>query len=439
LEAQYDSNVGSDEFKTVGADMSIGGALLTSVSGLQALSQRVGAAADNIANLDTVGYKATRVAFVTNVAPAAGAAFPSTGVLAVAQPLIDQQGAIEPSANPTALAIAGSGFFIVSPSATPQPGTPVLYTRAGDFQPDANGNLANSAGYYLQGWPTDANGNVLSGGVGTTTGLQTINVRSLPAPAAATSNVTIAANLPANDPTGAAHNVTVQVYDSLGAAQNLTLSFTKTATPGTWTANALSLTDPATGLPSGTAGFGPATVTFNPDGTLASVSANTVALGSFADGAANGTLTLNLGTLGTTTGLSQLAGGFSMGAVTQDGHAAAQLTGTSIDANGLVRATFSNGTAVPFARVPLATFSAPDQLQAVAGNAYVATAQSGAPLVQAAGSAGAGMVEAGALEQSTTDGTAELVTLITAKRAYSAGARVIKTADSMLNTLDRIG
>lgn len=420
--------------------MSIYGALFSAVSGLFAQSQALGTISDNISNVNTTGYKDTSEQFSTLVTEAASAtSYTPGGVLAHPRQLIDRQGLLQSAASPTDVAVSGQGFFVVNTNASSQSGTPFYFTRAGDFQPDAQGNLVNTAGYFLQGFATDANGNVITSNRTTTTDLETINVNGLSGTAAATQNITIAANLPATDAAGTKHDVTAQIYDSIGVAHNLTLEFTKTATLNQWTLDDTSLTLASSGVASGTVTYGPATVTFNSDGTLNTVSATSLAITGFTTGAANDTITLDLGTSGKSDGLSQFSNTFNLASISQDGRAFGNLTGVSIDKTGLVVATFSNGQTRPFAKIPVATFPGTDYLQGISGNAYQATAQSGNFLLQDAGTANAGTVQSGALEQSTVDLAAEFSNMIITQRAYSASARVITTADQMLQVLDQIG
>jgi len=419
--------------------MSIFGALYSSVSGLDAQSQALGVISDNISNSSTVGYKTTDEQFSTLVTEAATPTnYTPGGVMANPRQLIDQQGLLQASSSPTSLAITGQGFFVVNTNANSQGGSPFLFTRAGNFTPDAQGNLVNTAGYYLQGFPTNAAGDILTNDLSSTAGLQTINVDGLNGGAAATQNITIAANLPATDATGTTHDVTAQIYDSLGVAQNLTLEITKTATPNQWTLAATSLTNAATGAASGTVTFGPATVTFNPDGTFSSSTATSLTISNLTSGAANDTINLNLGTAGSSTGLSQFSNNFTLSNVTQDGYTNGSLTGVSINSSGLVTATFSNGQTRPFAQIPIATFPGPDSLKSVTGNAWQATAGSGPFLLQDAGSGAAGTISSGELESSTTDLATEFSNMIITQQAYSASARVLTTSDQMLQTLNQV-
>ncbi len=180
--------------------MSLYGALFSGVSGLQAQSNKISALSDNIANVNTVGYKASQGLFESLVTSGGGSGFSQGGVIGTARKLVDQQGLLQSTSSPTDVAISGSGFFIVNQTsdATGQ----LLYTRAGNFTQDATGNFKNAAGFFLQAWPLDRNGLLpgAPGNLNTTSSanlssLQTVNVQNLTGTATATSNVSIGANL----------------------------------------------------------------------------------------------------------------------------------------------------------------------------------------------------------------------------------------------------
>lgn len=424
--------------------MSLFGAMFSSVSGLLAQSQTLGEISDNISNSQTIGYKSAGQNFSTLVTdPMTNTSYSSGGVVAHPYQLISSQGLIQSSQSPTSLAVSGQGFFVVSESATPSTTTPDLFTRAGAFTPDANGNLVNAAGFYLQAFPTDAFGNVSSPNFTSTSGLQTVNTNGLSGTAAPSQNLTIAANLPATDATGTTHDVTTQVYDSLGVTHNLVLRFTKTATANQWNLAIQSMTVAATGASSATtvalSPSNPATVTFNTDGTFASSTGTSIAISGFSTGAANDTINLDLGTAGQTDGLSQFSSSFQLASVKQDGRTFGTLTSISIDKSGLATASFSNGETRPFAKIPLATFTNPDGLLAESGNVFQVTQNSGPLLLQFASSGSAGQIDSGALEASTVDLANEFGNMIVTQQAYSASAKVFNTADQMMQVLNNVG
>jgi flagellar hook protein FlgE len=183
--------------------MSIFGAMFSGVTGLNAQSQALGMIADNISNVNTVGYKGTTAQFFTLVTQAASrTTFTPGGVSSSPAQGIDRQGLLQASTSKTDIAIAGQGFFVVNEAALPGPGNEFLFTRAGAFDPDENGNLVNTAGYYLQGWPL-TNGTTLPTNTSTLSSVQTINVANLAGTATSTANVNLALNLPSTAPAAA--------------------------------------------------------------------------------------------------------------------------------------------------------------------------------------------------------------------------------------------
>ena len=211
--------------------MSLFGSLFSGVSALNAQSQAMAMIADNISNVNTIGYKASTARFETLVTSSGGSTFTPGGVRARTLALVDQQGLVQASTSPTDLAIAGQGFFVVNTLSNGSGTT--LFTRAGSFLPDSLGNLVNSAGFFFQGWRLDAAGR-LPGTSGNTTNttsfadlasLETVNVNSISGVAAATTEVSMGANLTASQLAFAGPNLT-----------SLTKSITKTddmATPFT--------------------------------------------------------------------------------------------------------------------------------------------------------------------------------------------------------------
>ena len=215
--------------------MSLFGAMFSGVTGLRAQSQSLSIISDNISNLNTIGYKATVNDFSTLVTnQVSSTSYASGGVLSHPKQLIDRQGLLQASDSPTDIAISGGGFFVVNTNQAGGAAGISLFTRAGSFVTDLNGNLLNTGGFYLQGWPTDANGVVMTGlDTSTTQDLQTVNVNVIKGSATATSKIDIGANLPAAAANGTTENTNIVIYDSLGIAHNLGLVWTK-AGPNQW-------------------------------------------------------------------------------------------------------------------------------------------------------------------------------------------------------------
>jgi len=430
--------------------MSIFGALYSSVSGLLANSEALGMIADNISNANTVGYKDTTAVFSTLVDQPPGATtYSPGGVMATPFSAIDQQGLLQASSSPTDLAIQGGGFLVVNNNAAGASANGTFsFTRAGSFTIDANGNLKNSAGLFLQGQAlTPAQVQAIEAGnfnqltATSLTSLQTVNVNGLSGAATPTSSVALAANLPAGDTTSSpARTMTVPVFDSLGNEHDLTLSFTRTGTTNQWQVSG-SLSN--AGSSSVTIAGGDNLVQFNPDGTLnlaASTFATPNALSISWDPAITGatspqTLSFNLGANGQASGLSQFGGPFAVSRIDQNGLRSGIFTGISIDKNGVVTANFDNGQQLPIFIVPIATFPNPDGLAAQTGNTYLQTGTSGSFLLAQSGTGAAGTINPSSLESSTVDIAAEFSKMIITQNAYSADAKVITTADQMLQAL----
>ena len=431
--------------------MSLYGALLTGVSGLSAQSQALATTSSNIANVDTVGYKSSDTAFATVLASTMPGGSSAAGVTAKAVQNVTQSGILQSASSPTDLAISGSGFFVTAQSLSNT--SNLFYTQAGDFSPDSNGNLVNSEGYYLLGYPVTTNGNV------TTTGntLSPVNVSALGGRAEPTTSVALQANLQststvdssyvagdmANGTVAPDFTRTVNVYDSQGGSQPLTFSFIETG------ANTWAYEVGYAGNSSNITGGNPissGTLTFNTDGTLANVNGASPASGnlsftipwSASSGLASQAVTVNMGTVGSSNGVTQFDSASTLTAATPNGASVGTLTGVSVDTNGNVTAQYSNGLSSVIFQVPVATFADADGLSAVSGTAYQSSNASGAALLNTAGTGAAGTIKSSELEDSTVDINKEFSSLITTQNAYSAAARIITTADQMLQTLSQI-
>ena len=210
--------------------MSLYGAMFSGVSGLDAQSQTLGTIADNIANVNTTGYKATFARFSTLVTQqATNNSYSAGGVQFSSVTEVGRQGLLQSSASPTDLAVSGEGMFVVNGVANPASSDPYLFTRAGAFEPDANGDLKNTADFYLQGWATDASGVPTTTNTAVLTSLESVNVAGVSGSATATSSIDLGINLPATGAINSTEVTNVQVFDSLGVAHDLTFTWTKTA------------------------------------------------------------------------------------------------------------------------------------------------------------------------------------------------------------------
>ncbi|MGL9621893.1 flagellar hook protein FlgE [Bradyrhizobium sp. U531] len=416
--------------------MSLTGALSSAISALSAQSQSLSMISDNIANSDTTGYKTTSAMFDALVTASSNAtSYASGGVAVSGRANITQQGLLAATSNATDVAIQGSGFFVVTDATS---GGTVAYSRNGAFTINNAGYLENN-GYYLEGWRTDADGNVV--GSESASNLAAINTQVASTSGSATTKTTIAANLPSDAATGDTYTSSMTVYDSLGAANTMQITWSKTGT-NTWSASfanptSSSDTTTATGTASGTID-----ITFNSDGSLASTSPDpaTVAVTGWTDGAADSTITLDLGTVGGTDGLTQYASGettpdVNVTSIDSDGLSYGKLSSISIGKNGVIDATYSNGETIAIYKIAVATFADPNGLSASSNGIYSATVTSGNAALQASGENGAGTVYGSELESSTTDTSSQFSSMISAQQAYSAASQVISTVNKMYDTL----
>jgi flagellar hook protein FlgE len=439
--------------------MSLYGAMMIGVSGLDANSRALSVSSSNIANVNTIGYKASANAFSTLLASAVGSGDVSqAGVIANQAQHVTDQGGITSTQSPTDLALSGNGFFVVSPNLATNntKAQALLYTRAGSFTPDSDGNLQNTAGLYLMGWPLDANGAVPTD----RNDLTDINVNNLAGKAEATTQMSLKANLQASNTVKpytagdmAAGTVTpdfqrtINVYDSQGGSQPLQVNYVKTGA-NTWSYEVV-YQGPAGNIGSPTNNIlKTGTMSFNADGTLKTADTSAASpTGSISvaipwvlgvSGLNPQTIQLNMGTVGSSDGITQFDNPSALVSSSVDGALFGALSGIAIDADGFVTAEFSNGLSQKVFKIPVATFANPDGLNAVSGDAYAESNQSGTPTIGEANLGGAGTIQSKALEGSTTDLAAEFTNLITTQRAYSASARIVTTADQMLQTLEQI-
>jgi len=409
------------------------------LSGLNAASANLDVIGNNIANSNTYGAKSSRAEFADMYANAIGgtsnAIGISTKVAAVAQQFT--QGTISTTDNPLDVAINGTGFFEVSDKSGA-----VSYTRNGEFKTDTSGFIVNDQGQRLMGYPADATGTIIPG---TATALQMPTAGLTPV---VTSTISMQMNLDATqavtvpaagapidfaDPSTYNNATSQTVYDAKGQSVALTYYFQKASTD-TWNVYVA-----ANGTPIATAGGNPApstTITFPTNGGTPTAPVGTVAIDIPSVTNSVGATTVPItGIALDVSGATQYGSAFGVTALDQNGYAAGSLTGVSFEANGVITATYSNGQTKPAGQVEMATFANPQGLEPVGGNAWLQTAASGGPVTGVPGSGNLGVLQAGALEESNVDLTAELVNMITAQRDYQANAQTIKTEDQIMQTI----
>jgi flagellar hook protein FlgE len=620
--------------------MSLYGALSAGVSGLNAQSNNLALISDNIANINTIGYKGSFGQFSTLVTQQSlPNSYAAGGVNFNRISQFDHQGILQSSGSPTDVAVAGSGFFVVNTTTTASASDQFLYTRAGSFRTDNLGNLQNTAGFYLQGWPTDPSGVPLTTNTSVLSNLQTVNISGVSGSATPTTNVHLGINLPASAVDGESHSTNVEVFDSLGVSHDVAFDWSKntlnawnfatqvptgaamitalngtgqpyfaqgqlsftgqpadgdtvviggttyefdsnssvtgsntavtlgttlpltltnfatavgdsrvtasstgitlTQTPGgtalTVTPTSSAISQTATGtftLPALTAyGVGQVTFTgqpadgdtiaiggttyefnstggvsggntavtiggslaatlanldtavadprlsvlngttlqvlqtaagtaltvtpassaisssaftlaaadpaiaFNGNGTPASFNLASLSIAGWSSGATDSSITLNLGSVAGTTGLTQFSSNYTVNQIDQNGVQFGAFSGVSISETGIVSANFDNGLSRAIYKIPLVSFTNPNGLISKNGNAFLASDNSGVPVLGSAKNGGLGAISSGALESSTVDLGTEFTNMIIAQRAYSANTKIITTVDEMLTEL----
>jgi len=424
--------------------------MFSGVSGLRAHQTMMDVIGNNIANVNTVGYKSSSVVFQDLLSQAIrGAGSPTTGASGNGGTNPSQvglgvriggittsftQGAAQNTGRSTDLSISGDGFFVVR-----QQGQQ-LFTRAGALSFDGLGRLTTADGAVLQGWTADSAGKINTNSA--------VGDLSMPLGQAIdpvmTANITIGGNLPADAPlnTATAPAVTagsqvvssITVYDAQGSAHDVTMTFTHTAAD-TWKVDAtmpdLNPANPAVNVGSVTLNWDTTKnpPQFNPAPALQL--APTAATGQFN----GGKIDIDFGTVGSASALSQYAGTSSVSATSQDGSAMGSLQSFTIGQDGVVTGVFSNGRTRAIGEVALATFSNPVGLEKSGSSLYRATVNSGLANVGTAASNGRGSLQGSTLEMSNVDLAQEFTNLIVAQRGFQANSRVITASDEMLQDL----
>ena len=467
--------------------MSLSSALFSGISGLNTLGNSMTVIGDNIANVNTVGFKASRVTFQDvlsqTVATTAGTAQVGRGTSLADITSSFSQGSFESTDSTTDLAIGGEGFFIV---ADPNDSNNEFYTRAGEFRFDKDGNFVNPAGYIVRGWALDSD---TGEDVGSITD---ITLQSFTSPPDETDRITMITNLDSDATDNAAslnatwdgtattplsdsayeYQSTLKVFDSLGSTHDITVYYDPTSTANTWefivTCNP-SEDQRATAAGAGQGLLARGTITFNNNGTVTGMQAYSFdGSATVSDGGAgwsaaltpnlNGylefdasfitgstmTIELDVGTrynsLTTTwepdsLATTQYASASSTIFQSADGYGAGALQSITVGVDGSITGQYSNGEVIPLYRVALAKFQNDQGLYKEGGNLFTETALSGNPITGRPGTNGLGNISPNSLEQSNVDLATEFVKMITTQRGFQANSKIITVTDQMLAEL----
>jgi flagellar hook protein FlgE len=408
--------------------------MFAGVSGLRAHQMMMDVVGDNIANVNTAGFKSSRVVFENTLSQMLrGGSQPGTrdsaglsqpggginpmqvglGVRVASIDMSDTQGALQTTGRSSDVAISGAGYLAV------RNGGDTLYTRAGSLAFDARGNLTDPTGMIVQGWKATGTPPV----VNTNSAIGDITIPlNAPDNPAATSTVYMGGNLSAGAVTGAGSDVvtTITAYDQNGTQRSLQVTSRKTG-PNTWTAT---VSDGGTTL-------GSNAMTFNAAGQLTSGTSFNVPW----NGNAAGSLRIDLASAANAGGVTQFGGASTAIATEQDGSASAALRSFAIGDDGTISGTFSNGSSKVLGKLALATFPNPAGLQKAGDSHFRSTGASGNVLMQAPGTGSAGTLAAGSLEMSNVDLGQEFTNLIIAQRGFQANSKIITSSDELLSDL----
>ncbi|GAB4248712.1 MAG: flagellar hook protein FlgE [Acidobacteriota bacterium] len=401
----------------------MGGSFFVGLTGLNASSLGIRNVGNNLANANTVGYKATNVFFEELRAATTEGAESGQGVQPSSTQQVWSQGNIQQSQLATDMAIRGAGFFVVGDGISAE-----FYTRAGNFSLDAEGKLVTADGLYVLGYPV----NETTGQIDTNTNLVPLDLKpGKVLRAVATTEIRFTTNLNADAPVGDAFSTTVKIYDSLGVGHPVTIRFTKAA-PGTWD---YEMTVPSSSVQGGGNGIlSQGQLVFGPDGTLTSPSADITGI-TFqpSTGADAVTFTWDLfDELDPTKNyLTQYRLPSSTSQSYQNGKAAGTLSEMIVRADGIIEGIFSNGETAPLGQIGMALFASPQNLVRTGNNLYARTTQSGEPTIGTPGTGGRGNIQGNALELSNVDIAEEFIKLILFQRQYQANSRMITTADQI--------
>jgi flagellar hook protein FlgE len=413
--------------------------MFSAISGLKAHQTKLDTVGNNIANVNTVGFKSSQTVFqdtLSQVLSNGSAPTETTGGTNPAQVGLGvkvagittnfSQGSTQSTSRSTDFMISGDGFFVT------QAGNEQLFTRAGSFDFDGQGRLVTADGSILQGWAAtdgvvDTNGKI---------GDLSVPYGQVMPPQASTSGG-FTGNLTSGAATGDAVESQITMFDALGNAHQITATFTKTATANAWSltlkdengANLTPDTDTATaGIQGPVLDFDAAT------GQLAAADRTlTFAPSAAMAGSWPGTLSMDLSTI------SQFGAKSSLKPTTTDGFAMGTLQSFSLSSDGTIVGVYSNSLRQDIGKLALATFSNPGGLEKSGNSSYRVGNNSGVAVIGAAGTGGAGTLTAGALEMSNVDLASEFTDLIIAQRGFQANSRVITTSDEVLQSLVQLG
>lgn len=414
--------------------MSLYSAFYSGLSGLSTNANALNVIGNNLSNINTVGFKGSAMTFRDIFSSSLGGVStqgngnPIQFGLGVQTNSVSQdfsQSAFQGTGNALDMAIQGNGFFTLQTSDGRQ-----VFSRAGNFTRNNGGYLVASDGASVMGWNRDA-----SGAVNTSATLAPIRIDTGTTTSAfATQNVRMGVNVNASAPANPTSTLTtpIQVYDSQGNTQTLTMTYTKTGT-NAWTYN---VTGPAgatlTGAPTGTLVFNASGALQTINGVPATLAANPALNIAWGNGAAPSVINLNLVNPDASANITQFSAASSTNSSFQDGYGAGSLRDLTVDQNGVITGTFTNGQVIALAQVALSSFNNMNGLVQTGNNHWGQSLASGSPTVGLANQGGRGGVLGSNLELSNVDVAGEFTKLILSQRGYQANSRIVTTTDELL-------
>ncbi|MEJ2037572.1 MAG: flagellar hook protein FlgE [Desulfosarcinaceae bacterium] len=407
------------------------GSLYSGISGLKTNTSAMAVIGDNIANVNTTGFKTSKVSFANIFNATVGQSRTQAGRGVTMSGIASNwdSGTMETTSSVTDLAINGQGMFIVE---DPTDGAQ-YYTRAGNFEFDRDGYLINQDGYQVQGYSI----NPATGVLGPMAAITMPPGMSTPS---ATNEITMGLNLDASAAVGDTYDTTVTTYDSLGNPIELTFNFENTGA-NTWEYYVTSSSGAAT--PAAPPAV-PNELVFDTSGNLVPASCTpaganpTIAVTGLSGADLSITWTLLDGAGATDGSVTGYAANSVKTAQTQNGYPSGMLQGVSVDEDGIFTGLYSNGTMLSFAQITLADFASYAGLSKQGSNLFVSSLASGAAIPSVPNTAGVGAIAPSSLEMSNVDLASEFVELITTQRAFQANSKVITTSDEVLAELINI-
>jgi len=432
----------------------------TSLSGLKGAQSDLSVISNNIANVGSIGFKKSRAEFgdLISASPLQSGTVAGQGTRLKEISQQFTQGGFQTSDRALDLAISGQGFFVT------KTGSQLSYTRNGAFSLDGDRYLVDSNGAYVQVLPVDSSGVLSASGLSSASNLQIPQTAGQPvATSAMQVGVTVPSNgdLPANranynaahpykfdrlDSNSYNYSTSTTVFDAAGNPQQATLYYVRTGVPdttatppvntSTWDVHMFIGDQEASS--DGDVNTNPAAplqLTFDANGLLLQPSGTTQFSAVLPAGSG---APIAIGLTYDAANTRQASSTFTPGAITQNGKASGQLTNVAVDGNGLVSATFSDGTTKKLGAIMIANFPNTNGLRQLGDSRWGQSGLSGEPVISQAGTGSAGSIQSGALEEANVDITEELVSLISAQRNFSANAKAIETANSMTDTITNL-